>query len=109
MTVKMRLISFLWLAGCCGFVILGFLDLLGDGVLTWAHYLWLGVGIEMVVVTGAITIFSSTCSHCGTIRLFHDNFCRRCGNNILLDHTDTLLETLTQDDAEEELLRINNP
>ena len=106
MNLKMRITSFLWLAVFCGFVLLGFLDLLGDGVLTWAHYVWLGVGIEMVVVTSAITIFSYTCSQCGMIILLHDNFCRRCGKNILLKQEDTLLEKITLDD--EELLRINN-
>jgi hypothetical protein len=106
MNVKLRIISFLWLAGICGFVIMGFLDLLGDGVLMWAHYIWLGVGIELVVVTGAITIFSDTCSQCGMIILFHDNFCRRCGTNLLLEHEDTWLEQRTLDD--DELLRINN-
>lgn len=108
MNLKMRIISFLWLAVFCGFVILGFLDLLGDGVLMWAHYIWLGVGIEMVIVTGAITIFSYTCSQCGMIILLHDNFCRRCGKNILLEQEDTFIQKITIDDEEEELLRINN-
>jgi len=84
MNFKIRLSSFLWLTGICGFVILGVLDLWGDGVLQWAHYIWLGVGLAMVIVTGAIAIFTNTCSQCGMMILFHDNFCRRCGKNILL-------------------------
>ena len=84
MQLKKKTISFLWLTGLCRFVILGALDLLGEGRIQWTHYLWLGLGIEMVIVTGAIELLSHTCPQCGTMLLFDANYCNRCGENLLM-------------------------
>ena len=99
MQLKKRVTLFLWLTGLCGFVILGALDFLWDGVLHWAHLIWLGVGIAMVVVTAAIALFSSMCSQCGMVILAHDNYCRKCGKNLLLEREPVFsLQNLTSKD-----------
>jgi hypothetical protein len=82
MNLKIKVIAILWVTGVSSLLILGVLDA-SDGILSWSPYVWLCLGIGMVILSGTIEWFTYSCPSCGILAYISDNYCRRCGRILL--------------------------
>ena len=83
MDIKRKVIAFLWIVTISAFVGMAGLDIIDDGMLNWSYYLLLGASIVTMVSSATIWFFTDECYICGKIVIRNDNYCKRCGADLV--------------------------
>ncbi len=72
---------FLWAIYLVIFVVCAVIDLVTSPGLSWAPWVWMGLGIGFAISTVNMILNYTTCSKCRKmIKL--DEYCSRCGHKI---------------------------
>ena len=76
-------------------------DLIGDGMINWANYLLLGTSIVLAISSAAIQFFTYECQICGKLVIRNDNYCKRCGTDLIRKTVLTTYEKIQTESPKE--------
>ncbi len=81
MREREKIILFLWAVYLVVFVACAVIDLAISPGLSWAPWVWMGVGVGFAVTTVNIILNHTTCPKCGKMTK-RGEYCSRCGRKM---------------------------
>lgn len=77
---KKKYVLFIWIIYLIVFITCGVVDLAMFPGLSWAQWVWVGLGIGFAISTANMILTKRTCPKCGKMLDRDDAYCGRCGH-----------------------------
>ena len=107
--IKREVVVFLWIVATAVSIVTTSFDLIGDNLINWVNYLIPGIFSLTMVSSAAIWFFTYSCNTCGKIVLLNDNYCKRCGTELIRPIVQTAYEKEVQVESVQESVRTELP
>lgn len=82
MEEKKRNVLFLWIIYLVVFVVCAVIDLVISPGLSWAPWVWVGLGVGFAISTANMILKYTTCPKCGKMTKLDEMYCSRCGRKL---------------------------
>ena len=83
MNTKSQTIIFMWIVTTTTSVLMTGFDFIGDSRINWANYFLLGTFVVTAISSAAILFFTFPCHVCGKLVILNNNYCNKCGTNLI--------------------------